>query len=278
MGVPLPRRHVPVVHPSQFGQTDRRLHFGHAVVPTDPIMDVRQLLFQFQQVQPFFNVITVIAETACFPGQLFVIRGEHAPFAAGGEGFVLAKTARRQMADRARLAALVGTAKRLGVVFDDDQIVLLRQLHDRVHVTDVPVKVDRNDRLGSRGDELFDRLDADAVVVDVDVGESRDRPGLDDGKAGRDEGIAGNDHLIARSDSGRGQRYVQGGGSTIDANREIAPLPLGKFQLKLLSLGPGPVVHLAAAKDLFHRFDGLFAHLRPRGKALGYALRTTVNR
>ena len=87
------------------------------------------------------------------------------------------------VAQRAGLLALVRAAERLGVVLDHEELVLLREGVDLVHVADVAVEMDGHDGLGALGDELLGRLDADAVVVEVHVGEARDRAGLHDGKA-----------------------------------------------------------------------------------------------
>ena len=78
---------------------------------------------------------------------------------------------------------LYDAAEGLGVVLDHEQVVLLGKGHDLVHVADVAVEVDRHDGLGALGDQLLGRLDADAVVVEVHVGEARDGAGLDDREA-----------------------------------------------------------------------------------------------
>ena len=199
-------RHVPGVHAVQFGQADGRLHLGHAVVPADHVVDVGQLLLQLEQVEPLLHVVAVVAEAARQPGQVLVVGGDHAAFAAGGEGLVLAEAAAGDVAQRAGLLALVDAAEGLGVVLDDEQLVLLGEGVDRVHVAHVAVEVHRHDGLGALVDQLLGRLDAEAVVVEVHVGEARDGAGLHDGEAGGDEGVAGHDHLVARPDAQRGQR------------------------------------------------------------------------
>ena len=118
-------RHVPGVHPLQFRQADGRLHLGHAVVPADAVVDVGQLLLQGQQVQPLLDVVAVVAEAAGLPGQVLVVGGDHAAFAAGGEGLVLAEAARRHVAERAGLLALVRAAEGLGVVLDHERLCFL---------------------------------------------------------------------------------------------------------------------------------------------------------
>ena len=167
--------HVPSVHPLQLGQADRRLHLRHAVVPADHVVDVGELLLQFQQVQPLLDVVTVVADTAGVPGEVLVVRGHHAALAAGGERLVLAEAARRDVAECAGLLALVDAAEGLGVVLDDEEFVPLRERQDRVHVAYVAVQVHRHDRLRPAVDELLCRREADAVVLEIHVGETRNR-------------------------------------------------------------------------------------------------------
>ncbi len=143
-------------------------------------MDVGKLLFKGEQVEAFLDVVAVVTEAAGSPSQLFVIRGHHAAFAASGEGLVLAEAARIDVTKRTGLAALVFAANSLGVVFNDKQVVLLGESVELVHIADVAVQVDRDDRLGALIDQLFSGFDADAVVVDVDVSKARNRAGLDD--------------------------------------------------------------------------------------------------
>ena len=88
-------------------------------------------------------------------------------------------------------------------------------------------------------------VDADAVVVEVHVGEAGNRPGLDHGEAGGDERVAGHDHLVARPDAQGRQADVQGGGAGGHADGVLAPLPLGELLLELHALRAGPVVHFA---------------------------------
>ena len=131
---------------------------------------------------------------------------------------------------------LYDAAEGLGVVLDHEQVVLLGERHDRVHVADVAVEVHRHDRLGPRRDQLLGRLDADAVVVEVHVGEAGNGAGLDDREAGGDERVAGHDHLVAGPDAQGGQGHVQGRGAGGRADGELAALPLGELLLELHAL------------------------------------------
>ena len=71
-------------------------------------------------------------------------------------------------------------AERLRVVLDNKEVVLLCKRVDPVHIAHIAVKMHRHDRLGAFVNQLLGGLDADAVVIEIDVGEPRDRAGLHD--------------------------------------------------------------------------------------------------
>jgi len=193
--------HVPRIDPLQLRKTDGRLHVGHTIIPADHVVDVGQPLLQLQQAQALLDVIPVVAKAPRLPGQVFVVGGDHAALAAGGEGLVLTEAARRDMAQRAGFPAFVSAAERLGIVLYYKELVFLCEGENLVHVADVAVQVDRHDGHGPLRDKLLGRFDADAVVVDIDVGEPRNGPRLHDGKAAGDERVARHNHFVARADA-----------------------------------------------------------------------------
>src|SRR5262245_55171551 len=68
-GVPSARGYVPGIHSLQFCEADRRLHFSHAIVPANHVMDVWEFLLQFEKIEPLFHVVAVIAKAAREPGK-----------------------------------------------------------------------------------------------------------------------------------------------------------------------------------------------------------------
>ncbi len=209
MSVTLARGQIPGINPLELRQADDRLHLSHTIVPADHVMDVGQFLLQFQQAQTLFDVIAVVTKAPCLPGQIFVVGGHHAAFAAGGKRLVLAEAASRDVTDGAGFLALVDSAKGLGVVLDDKQIVLFRKGLHFIHIADIAVQMHRHNRLGPLVDQLFRRLDADAMVVDIHIGKSRYRPGLHHGKAAGNKSVTGHDNFVAGPDPQSTNRNMQ---------------------------------------------------------------------
>ena len=91
----------------------------------------------------------------------------------------------------------------LGRVLDHRQAEALSQPPDRVHVTELPVEMDRHDGGGSLGNGGGGRFHVDQAVRVADVAEDRGRAGVDDGEGGGDESHPGHDDLVAGADAGR---------------------------------------------------------------------------
>ena len=235
-------RHVPVIHAIHLGYSDGRLHFGHSIIPTDTVVDVRKLLLHLEQVETVFDVITVVAEAARLPGEVFVVGRDHAAFAASGEGFILAKAATGNVAERAGFFAFVDTAEGFGVVFDDEQFVFFGERANFVHVADVAIKVHGHDRFGAFVDQFLGGFDTDAVVVQINVGKTRDGAGLDDGEATGDKSVARDDHFVAGSDAQGGERKVNGGRAGRQRHGVADAEVFGKGFLEALMKGVGVAV------------------------------------
>src|SRR5689334_9393181 len=113
----------------------------------------------------------MIAEAASFPREVFIIGGDHATLTASSEGLILAETSSRHVSERPCLLPLVGTSKCLGVVLNHVQIVLLREGVEFVHIANIAVKMHRDNRFGSRRYQSLRRFDANAMIIDIHVGE-----------------------------------------------------------------------------------------------------------
>ncbi len=82
----------------------------------------------------------------------------------------------------------------MGVVFDDGQVVLLRQGADRVHLAADTGVVHRRDGLRPWGDERLDPGLIDVESVFPDLGEYRLGSPQHEGVDARDEGERRNDY------------------------------------------------------------------------------------
>ena len=125
--------------------------------------------------------------------------------------------------------------------------------------------------------QLFGRLNADAMVVEIHVGELGDSAGLDHREAGGDECVAGHDDFVAGSDAERRQADVQGCGTGGRTHGVLASLPLGELLLELHALGAGPVVHLAGPQHGLDGADGVLVELGPCNQLVGNGLGAAVN-
>src|SRR5207237_5099810 len=134
-------------------------------------------------------------------GQLVVVGGDDSTF-AGGE--ILARLEREgaHVADGAGGAIVERCAVGVGGVFDNGEVVLFGNRHDRVHVGDLPGEMDGDDGAGAGGNGRFDRARVDVEGFEVDVGEDRDGVGFDDGGRGGEKGVGRNDHFVLRANSG----------------------------------------------------------------------------
>jgi len=166
-----------------------------------------------------------------------IVAGHHSAVAEAAE--VLAREEREAavVADRADAAALVLRTDRLAGVFDDDEVVLFGDRHDRVHIGGLAEEVDRNDRLGARRHFFLDLRRIDVVGRRVDVGEDRRRADPDDCADRRKEGEGRGDDFIAGPDPFDHQRDDERVGTAGHADREVAAAVGGDFGFEFLDLG-----------------------------------------
>ena len=126
------------------------------------------------------------------------------------------------MPERARQLAAIARAERVAVVLDDPEVVLLRQLADRVEIERHAERVRHHDRARLRSDGFAQPIDHGRVVAEIHVDEHRHEVVLENRrqrrrKAGRDgdDFVAGLQPAIAelrrrqrrqRDEVGRGAR------------------------------------------------------------------------
>lgn len=159
-------------------------------------MNVELFAFHFKQVELCLNVIAVVAEGAELPCEVIVVCDDHAAFAAGREVFALAEAEAADIADGSGFFALVDAAEALCAVFDNLEVVLLGDLHDRIHVGDDTVEVDNDNRFCAFCDEGLNRLGVNRVVR-RNVREYGEGACLKRAEAGGDETVGGADDFVA---------------------------------------------------------------------------------
>src|SRR5439155_22611768 len=103
----------------------------------DALVADHRLCMIADQLQPFSQSRVVGHTDATFPGV---------------DVFVVVETVDADVCDGAGIAAPVAGCRRLGAVFDNLEVVLTRDGHDRVHLGSVPKDVRYHDRTGAGGD------------------------------------------------------------------------------------------------------------------------------
>ena len=273
----LAHRQVPLVEAQELAEADRRLDLRHAEVVADAAVDVELLALHLQEVELRLDVIAVVAHRTDLPREIVVVAAHHAALAARREVLGLAEREAADRADRARLLPLVHTAEALRTILNHVELVLLRDLHDRIHVGDHAVEMDDDDRLRALRDERLNLLRIHEVVG-ARVAEDRERTRLHRAERGGDERVGRADHLIARADAECRERDVQGSRTVRDRDGVLDAEPLRPRLLELHADRTRPVVHLAGMQDVEDLLVRLLVELGPCGESLGPHLLAAFNR
>ncbi len=126
-----------------------------------------------------------------------VIRHDCASLAKSSQIFAGIETEAPGISQAARTTAIVLRAVRLGRIFHHNESVRLGNLQNRFHVGHPTKQVDRNNRLGPRGDRPLQRARIHRVARLVDIDKHGTRAGADDGFHGCDKRHGHGDDLIA---------------------------------------------------------------------------------
>ena len=173
------------------------------------------------------GLMALIVETEGTLIQLVTRRADEAAV-AGGDGLEDVEGICAHIADGAHALPMICRADSLAAVFNDVQVMLLRDLHDGIHIAGVAQHMDRHDGLRLRGDERFDLRGVDGQRL-VDLREDGDGVHHGDGRDGGDEGIAGDDDLVAHADAERRQAAHQRARARARGDHMLVTQPLCHF-------------------------------------------------
>ena len=168
----------------------------------DPAILVHFAAKELGAIRPLFPDDLSAADEA------FVVDDEHTALARD-DVLRLVEGERRQMPDRPERTTLVERIDRLRGIFDDQQSVPIRNLHNRVHVTGDARIVDGHDDLRARRHERLDEVRVDIRLVRPAVGEHDLRPLPNERQRRRNERVGRHDHLVARPDPRENRRHLQ---------------------------------------------------------------------
>ncbi len=162
---------------------------------------------------------------------------------------------------RGRLLSLPH-AKGMRGVIDQLEAVRVGDAPDRIHVAEVTVHVDRDDRRGPRGHQAPHTLGVDGVVVGLDVGEDGNKAGARNGVHGAREGERRGDHLAApgkvKGLQGALKRKVSVAEECDPVDAEIGPEALLELSVLL------PHIRKPVALPERGNFINIFRHWRHR--------------
>ena len=154
-------------------------------------------------------VLTPIAQhpnRACILG---VAGGHCAAFAVRSQILARIETEARHIADAAHRTPFIFRSVGLRRVFDHNQPMPARHVHNRVHVGRLAVEMHGQDRLRARRDRGLNRGRIHRESAGINIHQNGARSAVGDGGNAGDKSERHGDDFIARTDSGRKQREMQ---------------------------------------------------------------------
>ena len=125
-----------------------------------------------------FPALAMILVSPHVGPQLAIIGGDHAAFAARGHDLVLAERPGGDMTDGADRTAFVMSSMSLGAIFDHLQVMLSRQIHDRIHVTWPSSQMNTNEGFGTGRQHCTNGFSSEVLRVKVDICKYRHSPSI----------------------------------------------------------------------------------------------------
>ena len=114
-----------------------------------------------------------------------------------------------EVADRPEITFFVGRADSLGGIFDDQQPMPPRDIHDHVHIAADAGVMNRNDHPGPGSDRLLDQTLVDIHGIRPDIDENRHAAPQDEGIRRGDKCVGRNDELIPGLNIAQNGRHLQ---------------------------------------------------------------------
>ena len=200
----------------------------------------------------------MVAHPADLAVHILVVRDHRAAVSEGAEVLLDDEAGANRVAQLADLEAVARGPERLRVVFDDQQLMLVGDLADGLHVGALAVQVDRHDGLGLRCDGRFDLGWVDTIRFRVRIDENSRRPRDPHGLRRGEERVGGGDALVSGTDAQGHEGQPQCVGSVADADGVFHPV-IGR-QLRFEALEHRPHHVLSALQDfvevrVYFRFD-----------------------
>src|SRR5579863_1350063 len=227
--------------------TDRRLGFSETEICSDRGVDPSE-----SGTRSRLRKIMVPAVVFITPGSLpkrGIVGKNHASLTAGRNDLVLTEGKCGDISERTNATSLVSRAVRLGAVLDDKEGILVREIHDGIHIARPPCQVHHDNGLGSLRFHFANRIDVDILAIQVNVSEYRN--GATNKHAARrgNEAPTRNNDLIARADAKGIKRQFQRDATVRHCDSVLRAAKVGKFFLELPTLFSRPVIDLTRSQN-----------------------------
>ena len=124
---------------------------------------------------PMSPVLGVIAQTANASGHVFVIRDDRPGLTKSAQVFARIKTEAADATDRPHVTLLVDRSVRLSGIFDQEEVISLGNLAQRLKVANLAVEMNGEDCPRLWRDGPLDLLRVEVIRHRVDVDKNRPR-------------------------------------------------------------------------------------------------------
>jgi hypothetical protein len=247
----LPPSQVPCIEVGELSHENGGLYFVEAAIDSLSLVKISALL----------AIVAQLPYLICY---IILVGGDRAGVAESAEVLARIEAEAPGIPERSEFFAFVGSAVGLGGILDDRNALLLGDMNYGIHISGLPVQVDRNYRpgMGSYRPVQFSRVHIEAHGVYIDG----DHPCTGRRNSGRswDAGVCGRDHFIAGRNSGGNEGKVQSFGSGPDSynmaaakiGRELSFEPddfLAEYEPASVEHPANSLVHLTANRFILAR-------------------------
>ena len=198
---------------------DGRLQFIQAAVRAPRLMRVARRL-------------AIIAQFAQLRRQGIVIRDHSAAIAVRAHIFGRVEAERAQMTDGPDLLPAVFGAVRLGAIFDQQQVMLVGEGLQGIHISRAAIQMHNQDGAAAFADGVTSARRIQREASPVDIGEhGNGARAFDGGDAGHGR-MRNGDNFVARPDAAGAQGQLEGVGAVGDADCMPCAVISGEFRFK----------------------------------------------
>src|SRR6266849_8452237 len=232
----LPSPFEPPVQLRQLAESKRRLNISHVVFEAG-LRHFVVLVSSIAKARPRVCAHSVKSQDPSLVGEGLLVGAQHTPL-DGAHVLGHVETETTCSTEGPHLATSVPAFDCVGGIFQQKQVVALRNVDQRIHLTRSSGEMNGKDRAGTRGNRGLHCWGIQVHRLKRNVCENRHGSRVKDCiRSGRKRERAG-DHLVSLADPSGEHRDMERSRAGADCDRVSAPDVLGKFLLELLRSWP----------------------------------------